>query len=183
MWGRRNVSKEDTESFQYNIRKSALRGFTLIELLVVIATVALLAALTLVSVSSSRTKAKIARAQSDLNQLHVAFVFLEHDTNQWPGHKAPDQVEPGAGSNEIWDLSGPANGLTATDGLYPHWGGPYLNFTPVDPWGMPYFFDTDYDIDPSGGTRWATVVGSFGPNKVGQNLYDSDDVVKVLKSE
>jgi hypothetical protein len=54
---------------------------------------------------------------------------------------------------------------------------------PLDPWGHPYFFDTDYDIDPSGGVTNAAVIGSFGPNGVGQNVYDSDNIYIKLVQE
>jgi hypothetical protein len=43
---------------------------------------------------------------------------------------------------------------------------------------MDYFFDPDYYI---GGVKYP-VLGSFGPNKVGKNVYDSDDVYLVLPS-
>jgi len=48
---------------------------------------------------------------------------------------------------------------------------------PQDPWGNNYFFDTDYDVNGVG-TR--AVVGSYGPNGVGNNLYDSDDIYYVV---
>jgi hypothetical protein len=47
---------------------------------------------------------------------------------------------------------------------------------PEDPWGNDYFLDTDYEIN---GVDYI-VLGSFGPNGVGQNLYDDDDVIKII---
>ena len=45
-----------------------------------------------------------------------------------------------------------------------------------DPWGSDYFFDPDYRIN---GVMWP-VVGSFGPNRVGPNQYDSDDIYYIV---
>jgi hypothetical protein len=45
-----------------------------------------------------------------------------------------------------------------------------------DPWGHNYFFDNDYTLD--GVTK--AVVGSYGPNGVGSNLYDEDDIVIII---
>jgi general secretion pathway protein G len=158
------------------------RGFTLIELLIVLAIIGILASIILVSINNARQEAKITTAKAQLRQIYNAINLLETDTGEWPGHKAPESIEPGVPNNEIWDLNGPENGLTATDGDYPNWSGPYILFAPIDPWGNPYFLDTDYDIDPTAGVKQAAVLGSFGPNGVGQNLYDSDDVILILKS-
>ena len=100
----------------------------------------------------------------------------------WPGTGTPQTpytTACGGGANEVWDLSQPAGGLLSTDGNYPNWGGPYIDEIPLDPWGNPYFFDSDYDVPPTGGND-AVVLGSFGPNGVGQNLYDSDDIIIIL---
>lgn len=60
------------------IKKS--KGFTLIELLVVIAIIGLLASIILVSLSTSRTKARDARAQGDLKQI-INAMALYYDAN------------------------------------------------------------------------------------------------------
>lgn len=155
-------------------------GFTLIELLIVIAIIGILASIVLVSMSSTREKARLSKAAETVRQIRTAVILLESDTDQWPGHKNIEAVEPGAGGNEIWDLNAPSVGLVATDGNFPGWAGPYIRHIPTDPWGNNYFFDTDYDIDPGGGTVWATVVGSFGPNGQGQNIYDSDNIIDII---
>jgi len=64
----------------------------------------------------------------------------------------------------------------ADDGLQALVDASLLEVLPLDPWGKDYFFDTDYNID----SEWVVVIGSFGQNGVGQNVYDSDDVVEVL---
>jgi len=79
----------------------------------------------------------------------------------------------------VWDLNAANAGLVATNGGFPNWDGPYMQSVPKDPWGSDYFFDLDYRID---GKDFA-VVGSFGPNKVGKNLYDSDDIILILPAQ
>ena len=160
-------------------------GFTLIELLVVIAIIGILAAIVLASMSAAREKAKVARAKAEIREIRTAVEMLANDSFQWPGHKSTDQVETG-GSNEVWDLTTNAAGLMATDGAYPGWRGPYIKTISNDPWGHAYFLDTDYAVDANNNPCQSTctnavVLGSFGPNGVGQNLYDSDDIIIVLK--
>ncbi|MDQ3014599.1 MAG: prepilin-type N-terminal cleavage/methylation domain-containing protein [bacterium] len=163
-------------------RKSSQRGFTLIELLVVIAIIGILSATVLATLSVARNKAKVAKAQLELKAIQNAFHMFQTDTDEWPGHHDIDEIET-AGSNEIWDMTAASVGLIATDSTYAGWTGPYIQSINNDPWGNPYFFDTDYDIDPTAGVQQAAVIGSFGPNGAGQNVYDSDNVIIKLITE
>lgn len=165
------------------MKNKKVTGFTLIELLVSIAIISLLATIIMVAMNDSRNSAKIVKATAQVREIRKAVVMLEGDSGEWPGHKTLDDIEFGASGNEMWDLHVPEAGLVATDGNFDNWTGPYLSMTLVDPWGNNYFFDTDYDIDPTAGQRWAAVVGSFGPNGDGQNVYDSDNIVDVLVAE
>src|SRR3989344_4532567 len=168
----------------HQIKKSSSHaGFTLIELLVVIAIIGILASVILASLNNARQNTRLVKARAEVSQIRKAIALLETDTSQWPGHKTIDDVQSGASGNEIWDLTAPEAGLLATDGSFPNWNGPYIQAIPLDTWGNPYFFDTDYDIDSTAGERWAAVVGSFGPNGVGQNVYDDDNIYDVLKAE
>lgn len=151
-------------------------GFTLIELLVVIAIVGILSTLAMVSLNFARNAAKLAKAQHTVDQLVTAIKQLENDTNEWPGHQAVDDITT-AGTNEIWDLNQSVAGIVTTDSSFASWNGPYMAEVPLDPWGNAYFWDSDYQIDGAN----KVVVGSFGPNGVGQNIYDSDDVIKVIR--
>jgi len=155
--------------------KSA-NAFSLIEILVVISIIAVLSTLAVVSMQYAKTASKIAKARHDVDAIVLAMKLLENDTGQWPGHQDVDDVTS-SGSNEIWDLAEDRAGLVATDGDFPGWNGPYMASIPLDPWGNRYFYDSDYRI---GGVN-RVVIGSFGPNGVGQNVYDSDDIYKVLR--
>ncbi len=150
-------------------------GFTLLEIIVTVTIIAILAAIAIPAYSSYREKANIARTRSELRNLLHTITLLENDTEQWPG---PNPVGSTANS-EVWDLNLPQAGLVATNGGFPEWNGPYVQSVPKDPWGSDYFFDPDYMI---GGVNYA-VVGSFGPNKVGKNVYDSDDIYLILPTQ
>jgi len=165
------------------MNRNRFRGFTLIEILVVIAIIGVLSSVILSSLNTAREKARIAKAEATVKQLRRTIILLEGDTGEWPGHKTIEDIEGGASGNEIWDLNADEAGLVTTDGLFFNWQGPYISVIVPDPWGNNYFFDTDYDIDPGGGTTWTAVIGSFGPNGVGQNVYDSDDIIEIIVSE
>lgn len=184
---RRDVSRyiigSSCEKTAFSKNRRLLTGFTLIELLVVIAIIGILASLILASLNNARQNARLVKARAEVSQIRKAIALLENDSTQWPGHRTIDDIESGASGNEIWDLTLPEAGLLATDGNFPNWNGPYIPSIPLDTWGNPYFFDTDYDIDFTAGERWAAVVGSFGPNGAGQNVYDDDNVYEVLVAE
>lgn len=155
-------------------------GFTLIEMLVVMAIIGILASIIMFQLYRAKESARLVKARGDVNQIRKAIVLLENDANQWPGHYPVDQVGTGASGNEVWDLSVPSAGLLATDGNYNNWSGPYISAIMNDPWNNAYFFDPDYDIDQGVGERWAAVIGSYGPDGVGQNQYGSDDIIEAI---
>jgi len=150
-------------------------GFTLIELMIVIAVIGILIASAIPQYTAYRDKARIALVRADLRNIQLAMEILASDTEKWPG---PNSVGVTA-NQEVWDLNSTQAGLVATNGGFPKWNGPYVLSVPRDPWGSDYFFDPDYNI---GGIDNA-VVGSFGPNTVGQNVYDSDDIYLILPTQ
>jgi prepilin-type N-terminal cleavage/methylation domain-containing protein len=162
------------------------RGFTLVELLVVLSILSLLSSIVVAAANVARKYGKIAHAEQELRQIQHAINLLAYDTGEWPAHKKVNTIET-TGSNELWDLSPTSLGLTGTDGNYPGWSGPYISSLPLDPWGNRYFLDTDYSIDSlnrpcnsGGGCVNAVAIGSFGPDGVGQNVYNSDDIIIIL---
>ena len=178
----RYVIKSSYREMGFLGNRRLLTGFTLIELLVVISIIGVLAAIVLASLNTARQNARLAKAQGEVDQLMKAVVLLEGDANEWPNHLTDMDIGVDVSGNEMFDLTVPEAGLIATDGSFPNWGGPYVPTINLDPWGNPYFFDPDYDIDPTAGIRWAAVIGSFGPNGDGPYVYDEDNIYRVVGS-
>jgi len=152
-------------------------GFSLIEILMVIGAIGILIGIAIPVYNGFREKAKIAEAQQVLKDIEKAIITLAADAGEWPGHQNLGEINNG-GSNEIENLNAASSGLVATDNNFSNWKGPYMNAVPLDPWGNNYFLDTDYGI-PSSGPDFV-VLGSYGPNGVGNNIYDDDDVRLIL---
>ena len=160
-------------------------GFTLVEMLVVIAIIGILASIIFFSVGGAKEKAQIAKAKAEIRNIYNVFAFLENDTGEWPGHKTPNLDECGQNNNEICDdscafsLSDCDSGLSCDDPVIPYsnWQGPYISQEKLtDPWGSEYFLDTDYYI----GGDCVAVVGSYGPDGIGNNQYNGDDIIFII---
>ena len=157
------------------IERTLKEGFTLIELLVALSVISILIAIAVASYGAYREKGKKAQALSVLRELQWAAEMLATDTERWPGPNPCAVIS----NDEVWDLNAGNAGLVITNGAFPGWQGPYMPTVPKDPWGQDYYFDPDYEI----GGRDFAVVGSFGPNGVGKNLYDADDIVLILPTQ
>jgi type II secretion system protein G len=151
------------------------RGFTLLELLVCVSIVGTLAGFAIPMYTTYKNRVKAAQALAELKDIQFAIELLASDTEKWPG---PNDVGVTA-NQEVWDLSAANAGLVVANAGFPGWDGPYIQLVPQDPWGSDYFLDPDYRIN---GTDFA-VIGSFGPNTVGRNVYDSDNVILFLAAQ
>lgn len=98
------------------------KGFTLIEVVVVVTILVLLAGVLVPIVSNELTKARGARAQTDLKGLGDAFTRYNAHTASWPGDTAA--FSPTTTTNG--DLAGFPCLFTNTFSLK-GWAGPYLN--------------------------------------------------------
>ncbi len=147
-------------------------GFTLVEISVVVGILGLLSTLGSLAIMKSVNTSRIKNSQAELEIISVAALQLAWDTGRWPN----GALRNNGGSTEMWDISVPGCGLMDTDGSYGEWKGPYYDGEVLDSWGNPYFFDPDYMVD--GVMR--VVIGSFGPNGKGRNLYDNDDIYVLL---
>ncbi|OHA62377.1 MAG: hypothetical protein A3E07_00020 [Candidatus Wildermuthbacteria bacterium RIFCSPHIGHO2_12_FULL_45_9] len=158
--------------------KHRQQAFTLIELLVVIAIIGILTGITIIALPKAIEFARITKAKAEIRDIVTSIRRLELDTGQWPGHQEINVIGNEIPNNEIWDLNEEVAGLTQNDSAdpYPNWRGYYAAYIPLDPWGNPYFFDSDYDVDGI----WVIAVGSFGPNGIGHNVYDEDDIIYEL---
>ena len=143
-------------------------AFTLVETLTVVLVIGVLMMAVTTSIRKSRLSSQNKKAQVELELISSAVEQLAWDTGMMP--RALNRVTPG--SSECWNLTTDDAGLLGTDGDFSNWKGPYLRKIELDPWGNPYFFDPDYLI--KGVNKM--VVGSFGPNGVGRNRYDKDDI-------
>ena len=147
-------------------------GFTSIEIAVTTIIIGLLGALGSLAVLRGVEASRIKNTEAELEMLGAAVLQLAWDTGQWPN----GTPRTAGGSAEIWNISPATSGLMDTDGNYNNWQGPYYDGNLEGAWGNDYFFDPDYRID---GVDHA-VIGSFGPNGVGPNRYDADDIYVLL---
>ncbi len=121
------------------------KGFTLIELLVVIGIIGILAAVVLVSLNKSRSKAQAARIAENFRELQNAWaiwqtdtgaIFPEEDSFGLTNSEAPCHDDPVMADTDLY-----GNVLSLT-GL----AGPYLAEEVRDTWGRQYSYDNDDDF-------------------------------------
>lgn len=171
-----------------------VRGFTLIELLVVIAIISLLGSVVTATLSGTREDARKVTARAELNSLHNAIQLLVNDTGKYP-----NGCQPGRYSNPEIRLSAPNAGLVSeptvgnqgtgcvwTSRDIQRWDGPYVDSENItDPWGNSYWYDPDYlpyrECSEKPNEPGTVVIFSFGPNEVGVNQYDCDDIYLPIK--
>jgi len=159
--------------------KNKRKGFTLVELMIVVVIIGVLAAMAIGRFQSARERVDIAQAKLWVNRIAKAVETLGAETGEWPAH-TPAGYICYWGNNEVWDLNSGRAGIVRDDDDEPfaEWAGPYMESVPLDPWGNKYFIDTDYY--PLGTHKWVAAIGSFGPNGIGRNVYDDDNIYVII---
>jgi len=104
-------------------------GFTLIEIMVVILILGLLATIVVQSLRGAADKAKKTKAQADLAEIKTALDRYYLDNGYYP---TSDQ-----GLTSL--VSAPTGGRQPAN----YEQGGYIEKVPLDPWGTPYFYQSD----------------------------------------
>lgn len=112
--------------------KNYRRGVTLVELLVGIIIIAILCFAFFAVMRPVLQKVKVARSQASITQYTMILETVKEDVNYYP-----------QSINETLEV---LNSKTAPYGLENGWRGPYLEKTPIDPWGTPYFYKVEAKV-------------------------------------
>lgn len=105
------------------------KAFTLVELIVVIAIIGLLATIGISSYNNTLNESKRTKALADIKEIEDAIKIYNIRTGTWPCGSSV--------CNGSYNISTQATWNASTTGLVPT----YLETVPLDPWGMPYFYD------------------------------------------
>lgn len=130
-------------------RRYSQDGFTLIEIMVVILILGLLATIVVQSLRGAADKAKKVKAQADLSEFKTALDRFYLDNGYYP---TTDQ-----GLQAL--VTPPTSGRVPAN----YENGGYIERVPRDPWGSPYYYQSD-------GNSYA--LKSFGADGV----ESSDDI-------
>ena len=96
------------------------RGFTLVEMLLVLVILATLAAIVLPKLTGTSQRARVTAVQTQIGAFKTALDAFEVDNGYYP-----------KGKNGLMDLVQRPRDAA-------NWHGPYLEKSPLDPWGNPY---------------------------------------------
>jgi len=110
-------------------RRRLEEGFTLIEIMVVILILGLLATIVVQSLRGATDKAKRTKAQADISEIKTALDRYYLDNGYYP---TTDQGLPAL-------VSAPTGGRQPAN----YEQGGYIERVPNDPWGSPYFYQSD----------------------------------------
>lgn len=112
-------------------RRRFEKGFTLIELMVVILIIGLLATIVVQNLRGATDRAKRVKAEADISALKTALDRYYLDNGFYP---TTDQ-----GLQAL--VSSPTTGRIPAN----YEEGGYIERVPLDPWGNPYFYQSDGD--------------------------------------
>jgi general secretion pathway protein G len=118
-------------------------GFTFIEIMVVILILGLLATIVVHSQRGAADKAKRSKARADLAEIKTALHRYYLDNGYYP------TTDQGLGAL----VAPPTNGIVPLV----YYSGGYIERIPKDPWGNPYFYQSDGN---------SYVLKSLGPDGV-----------------
>ena len=111
------------------LRRKAQAGFTLIEIMVVIMILGLLATLVVQNLRGATDKAKRTKAAADIAGLKTGLDRYYMDNGSYP---TTDQGLPAL-------VTPPTSGRVPQN----YEQGGYISRLPADPWGNPYFYQSD----------------------------------------
>ncbi len=157
------------------------KGFTLIELLVVIAVIGLISSIVLVSMKEVREKARIAKAQEMVRQLHEIILINYQESDG----TSPSPSNTGIGTGCTYWGPGTVVGFVNNPGdYYANWMGPWLSEVPKDPWGNCYVLDGSIR-EGCPGDPYGSKICSAGPNGSfegwnGSPVSRGDDICKAF---
>lgn len=119
-----------------------VKAFTLIEIMLVVIIIAALSAMVVPRLAGRSEQAKIAVARTDIDtNLATALKLFELDNGFFPS------TPQGLQALHVKPTASP---------IPSNWNGPYIEKTPVDPWGNPYEYFSpgkhrpDYDLSSKG---------------------------------
>ena len=126
--------EEGENSFLPQIKNN--KGFTLIAVLITVAIIIILTGIALVQFQKALNKAKVNKAETEIEMMGRAIEQIEEDTGNY--------------LKKLEDLDNP----TSPDDSFSPWWGPYVSSLPVenkDPWGTIYVYL--YWVSPEGRGR------------------------------